>query len=80
MEAVGGEETPSYFICENEDGRGEVWQEHTILEENLDGDEAVLGDVTGNGRLDIVTKPWNPPPYNAVSGKMFVIFLENLDG
>jgi len=80
MEDVGGEDPPRYFIWENVDGRGEVWEEHTILDANLGGHEAVLGDVTGNGRLDILTKPWRPSSHNALAGRMFVIFLENLDG
>jgi len=78
MEDVGGEEAPRYFIWENVDGEGRKWQEHTILDANLGGHEAVLGDVTGNGHLDIIAKPWRPSPHNAVEGRMFVLFLENL--
>lgn len=44
---------------------------------NMDGHEAVVGDVTGNGLPDIIGKPWFPRPGNAMGGKMFVVFLEN---
>jgi hypothetical protein len=77
MEAVGGERNPRYYIWENRDGRGGEWQEHVILDANLGGHEPVIGDVTGNGLLDIVAKPWAPREKNALGGKMFVVFLEN---
>ena len=45
---------------------------------NLGGHEIVVGDVTGNGKLDILGKPWPPVEGNAVGGKMFVVFLEGI--
>ena len=42
------------------------------------GHALIAGDVTGNGLPDIVAKPWNPRPDNAVGGKIFVVFLENV--
>jgi hypothetical protein len=60
------------------DGRGVEWREHVILDVNLGGHAAVVGDVTGNGLPDIIAKPWNPRPDNAAGGRMFVVFLENL--
>lgn len=78
MEAVGGEAPPRYYIWENVDGRGGAWREHVILDANLGGHAAVVGDVTGNGRLDIIAKPWRPRPENAVGGSVFVVFLENV--
>ena len=78
MEAVGGEAPPRYYIWENEDGKGGAWQEHVILDVNLGGHAAVVGDVTGNGLPDIITKPWRPRAGNAAGGKGFVVFLENL--
>lgn len=77
MEAVGGERSPRWYIWENRDGRGEQWLEHVILDANLGGHAAVVGDVTGNGLLDIVSKPWAPRRENALGGEMFVVFLEN---
>jgi hypothetical protein len=78
MEAVGGERPPRWYIWENLDGKGGQWQEHVILDVNLGGHEAVVGDITGNGLRDIIAKPWTPKKTNAVGGKMFVVFLENV--
>jgi len=76
MEAVGGDEPPRFYLWENLDGKGGAWQEHVLLDANLGGHAAVAGDATGNGKLDILTKPWRANPKNALNGKMFVIWLE----
>ncbi len=78
MEAVGGEAAPRWYIWENLDGVGGTWQEHIVLDANLGGHAAVLGDVTGNGRADILSKPWRASPRNLLGGKTYVIFLEAL--
>jgi hypothetical protein len=80
MEHVRGRNTPRWFIWENLDGRGGAWKEHVILDANLGGHEALAGDLTGNGRLDLIGKPWTPHPQNALGGRMFVVFLENISG
>lgn len=77
MEAVGGERPPRWYIWENLDGQGRAWQEHVILDINLGGHAAVVGDVTGNGKLDIIAKPWRAQKTNALHGKTYVVFLEN---
>ncbi len=78
MEGIPGEGRPRYFIWENVDGKGAEWREHVIFDGNLGGHATVVGDVTGNGLPDIISKPWHPRPDNAVEGKCFVLFLENL--
>jgi hypothetical protein len=78
MEGVGGERPPRFYIWENLDGKGGAWQEHVILDANLGGHAAMVGDVTGNGLPDILAKPWNAQSTNALGGKMFVVFLENV--
>lgn len=78
MEAVPGVKPPRWYIWENLDGRGGRWREHVVLDANLGGHEAVVGDLTGNGLLDIVGKPWSPSRDNALGGRMFVAFLENV--
>jgi hypothetical protein len=78
MEAVGGAAPPRWYIWENLDGAGGAWQEHVVLDANLGGHMAVVGDVTGNGLPDIIGKPWRASPGNAVGGQTFVVFLENL--
>jgi hypothetical protein len=78
MEAVGGDAAPRYYIWENLDGKGMEWREHVILDANLGGHDSVVGDVTGNGLPDIISKPWSASKKNALGGKMFVVFLENI--
>jgi hypothetical protein len=78
MEAVCGERSPRWYIWENRDGRGGAWQEHVVLDANLGGHEAVVGEILGTGRPDIIGKPWRPRQENAVDGKVFVVFLENV--
>jgi hypothetical protein len=77
---VAGERSPRWYIWENLDGKGGAWQEHVILDANLGGHEAVVGDVTGNGLPDVISKPWSPRKTNAVGGRMYVVFLENVSG
>ena len=77
MEHVIGDNPPRWYIWENVDGFGKEWKEHVILNANLGGHEIVVGDITGNGLLDIIGKPWAPRKENALEGKMFVVFLEN---
>ena len=79
MEAVRGDEAPRYYIWENVDGRGGVWREHVVLNMNLGGHNAVVGDVRAVGKLDIIAKPWRPSPKNALGGKMFIVHLQNAD-
>jgi len=78
MEAVLGDQPPRWYIWENVDGEGEVWREHVILDKNLGGHEALVGDITGNGLPDIIGKPWAPRKENGLNGKMFIVFLENV--
>jgi hypothetical protein len=77
MEAVAGDGPPRWYLWENLDGAGGAWREHVILDANLGGHAAVVGDVTGNGLPDIVAKPWRPRAGNALGGAMYVLFLEN---
>jgi hypothetical protein len=78
MEAVGGEASPRWYVWENVDGAGGEWREHVILDANLGGHATVVGDVTGNGLPDVLSKPWRPSAKNALGGSMYVLFLENV--
>ena len=69
---------PRYYIWENVDGKGLKWKEHVILDANLGGHATVVGDITGNGYMDIISKPWIASVKNALGGKTFVVFLENI--
>lgn len=76
MEGIAGDKPPRWFIWENLGGGKFV--ERVILDARLGGHEAVVGDVDGDGDLDICAKPWKPRKDNAAGGKMHVDFLENL--
>ena len=77
MEWIGGEKPPRWFIWENLDGRGR-FVERVILNANLGGHEAVVGDVDGDGDLDICSKLWRAAPTNANGGHNHFDYLENL--
>ncbi len=77
MEWVGGDRPPRWYIWENVDGKGAVFAERVILDANLGGHEAVVGDVDGDGDIDICSKLWKPRPGNANGGKNHADYLEN---
>jgi hypothetical protein len=78
MEGIPGDKPPRWFIWENVDGKGANFVERVILDAGLGGHEAVVGDVDGDGDLDIVGKLWRARRDNANSGRNHVDFLENL--
>jgi hypothetical protein len=57
---------------------GGKWAERIILDQKLGGHELQVGDVDGDGDIDICSKAWGPRPWNGVGGKMHADFLENL--
>lgn len=77
MEAVAGDRPPRWFVWENSDGQG-TFVERVILDANLGGHEAVVGDVDGDGDPDICSKLWRAARGNANSGKNHFDYLENL--
>ena len=52
--------------------------ERVILDANLGGHEAVVGDVDGDGDLDICSKLWRPKQDNGNDGRNHFDYLENL--
>jgi hypothetical protein len=80
MEWIRGDRPPRWYIWENLDGRGMSWKEHVILDANLGGHEAVIGDFDGDGIDEIIAKPWTAHPQNAVGGKMHIDWLRLATG
>lgn len=50
----------------------------SIFDHGLGGHESRIGDVDGDGDIDICSKPWVPGRVNALQGRMHVDFMENL--
>lgn len=71
-----GRENPRWVVWENLDGKR--FAERIILDTKLGGHELQVGDVDGDGDLDICSKPWGPRAWNGAGGKFHVDFLENL--
>jgi hypothetical protein len=71
-----GRKNPRWIVWENLGGLN--FREHVILDANLGGHELQVGDVDGDGDIDICSKPWGPGAWNGNGGKMHVDFLENL--
>ncbi len=77
MEWIKGARQPRWFIWENVDGKGATFTERVILDNGLGGHEAVVGDVDGDGDLDICSKLWRPRADNANGGRNHADYLEN---
>ena len=71
-----GRTNPRWILWENL-GKGQ-FAERIILDNRLGGHELQVGDVFGNGRIDIVSKAWGCLPWNGIGGKMHVDYLENV--
>lgn len=69
---------PRWYIWENLDGSGKNWAERVIYDGKLGGHDAFVGDVDGDGDIDIVAKVWAPNPGNAVGGRFHADYMENL--
>jgi hypothetical protein len=70
-----GRKNPRWVIWENR-GAGRL-EERVILDEKLGGHDLQVADVTGDGRPDVLSKPWGVAPWNGAGGGMHVDFLEN---
>ncbi len=70
-----GRENPRWVLWENLGGGR--FTERIILDTKLGGPELQVGDVDGDGDIDICSKAWGPRSWNGNGGKMHVDFLEN---
>jgi hypothetical protein len=69
--------TPRWFIWENLGGSPPQFHERVILDNRLGGHDARIGDITGNGLPDIISKVWKPWKENANNGREHVDLLIN---
>jgi hypothetical protein len=70
-----GRNNPRWIAWENL-GKGQ-FQERVILDQKLGGHELQVGDVDGDGDVDICSKAWSAIPQNGAAGKFHVDYLEN---
>ncbi len=69
---------PRWYIWENvSSDKGIRFEERVIFDGKLGGHDALVGDVDGDGDLDIFSKVWNLWPGNANNGKEHADYLEN---
>ncbi|MDL5512529.1 VCBS repeat-containing protein [Arenibacter sp. M-2] len=69
---------PRWYIWENISNDDQIkFAERIILDNGLGGHDARVGDVDGDGDLDILSKVWNLWPGNANDGKEHGDYLEN---
>jgi hypothetical protein len=67
---------PKWVVWENLGN--DQFAERIVLNAKLGGHELQAGDVDGDGRIDIVSKPWSVQSWNGVGGKMHVDYLRNV--
>lgn len=71
--------TPRWFIFENVGSKtAPAFEERVILDQRLGGHDVHVGDVDGDGDIDIVSKIWAVWKGNGNDGKVHVDFLENM--
>jgi hypothetical protein len=71
--------TPRWFLWENvSQGGGVRFEERVILDQRLGGHDVLVGDIDGDGDLDIASKIWSVWKSNGNGGAVHADWLENL--
>jgi hypothetical protein len=71
-----GRTNPRWVVWQN---LGKLqFREQIVLDARLGGHEMQAADIDGDGRIDLLSKPWGTRPWNGVEGKMHVDFLRNV--
>lgn len=69
---------PRWYLWENLGGKPLRFEERVILDMGLGGHDIQIGDIDGDGDVDIASKVWSRWPGNANGGKFHADWLENL--
>jgi hypothetical protein len=75
MKADTALHSPRWFIYTN---TGSGWEEQVLFDLGTGGHDFIVGDVDGDGDLDIVSKIWKPWKFNSNKGRSHAVFIENL--
>lgn len=71
-----GRTNPRWVVWQN---LGKLqFREVIVLDARLGGHEMQAADIDGDGRVDLLSKPWGTRPWNGIEGKMHVDLLRNV--
>jgi len=70
--------SPRWYVWENLGGKPLRFAERVVLDVKLGGHDIQIGDIDGDGDVDIASKVWSRWSGNANGGKFHADWLENL--
>jgi hypothetical protein len=75
MKADTALHSPRWFIYTNV---GNGWEEQVLFDIGIGGHDIIVGDVDGDGDLDIVSKVWKPWKKSSNKGRSHALFIKNI--